>query len=171
MEPKDHAVKRLDRGERIREEARRALEHGQSPKTPLSLQANFRVEGLTPTAPPAVRPPGTRFLELTRMKTVTSGEGNPLLGKETPSALTAQINAELERLRPANRAQRAGTLLGLLDRLQLADPHRGAALSLRRKALRLLFGEGFFRSEQDLSDERGPHARGGMTGTDDERRD
>ena len=54
----DHDVKRLSRAERIREEAKRALEHGQVPKRPLSLHPSFRVEGLTPTAPPDVSPPG-----------------------------------------------------------------------------------------------------------------
>ena len=170
MEQNDHDVRRLGRAERVREEAKRALEYGQVPKRPLSLHPTFRVEGLAPTAPPSMPPPGARFLELARMKVVTTREANPLLRKENTSYLTARIEGELQRLTPANRTHRASELLDLVGLLQTAEPHGQAALALRRKVLTALFGEHFLKSEQDQPKERGPRGRGGSVAPEDERR-
>jgi hypothetical protein len=170
VEKDNHDVERLGRAERIREEAKRALEYGQVPKRPLSLHPTFRVEGLTPTAPTAMPAPGARFLELARMKVVTTREGNPLLRNENASYLTARIEGELERLTPASRMHRSAEMLDLVGQLQSADPHRQAALALRRKVLVALFGERFLQSEQDLPKERGARGRGGSVAPNDERR-
>lgn len=43
-------TKTLSRTEHIREEAKRAVEYGQTPKRPLSLAPRFRVEARAPTA-------------------------------------------------------------------------------------------------------------------------
>ena len=171
IEYKSCAVKKLGRAERIREEAKRALEYGQIPKRPLSLHPTFGAEGLTFVAPFGGPPPGARFLELARMKVVTTRDGNPLLRKENPSYLSARIDGELERLTPANRAQHASELLDLIGQLHIADPHGQSALALHRKALSALFGERFLKSERDLPKERGSRGRGGSAGPDDERRE
>ena len=166
MESED--VRKISRAVRIEEEAKRALEHGQIPKRPLSLHPSFRVEALVRTAPITARAPGAKFLELSRMKVVTSRDGNPLIPKESPSYLTGRIEAELSRLTPETRAQRSGGLLELLGSLQTAEPHGQAALALRRKVLAALFGERFLKSERDLPTERGPRAQGGAVRPGDE---
>jgi hypothetical protein len=163
-EYKDHAVKKLSRAERIREETKRALEYNQVPKRPLSLHPTFRVEGLVRVAPITGRPPGARFLELARMKAVSSRHDNPLLRKENASYLTARIDGELQRLTPATRAQHAAELLDFIGQLQIADPHSQSTLALRRKTLIALFGERLLKSEQDLPKERDAHGRGGSAG-------
>ena len=158
MEYRNPDVRKLTRSERIKEEAKRALEYGQVPKRPLSLHPTFRVEGLTSTVPHRVQSPGTRCLELARMKVVTSRRDNPLLPKEGASYIAARIDTELQRLTPSNRAQRASELLELVGLLQAIDPHRESTLTL-------------FRSEKELPKERGPLGRGGAVGPESERRD
>ncbi len=167
MDEKQSEVQHLSRAEHIREEARRALEFGLTPRRPISLAPRFRVEGLAQTAPPRTEGPGARFHELSRVKVVASRAGNPLFQEESASLLTAQVRDELKRLDPANRTARAEKVLELLARLQIADPHGEAASALRRKALTALFGERFLKSEDTLSHDRGPHGRGGHAGDAD----
>ena len=172
MEHRDTEIKKLSRPERIREEAKRALEYGQAPKQPLSLHPTFRVEGLTSTAPRVLHGPGTRFLEASRVKVVRSREGHPLLPKESATYLAARIEGELHRLTPENRSQHAAELLGLLSQLHLASPHDQSWQALRRRVLAALFGQAFLeQSERHPSPERGPNGRGGSTGNGGERRE
>jgi hypothetical protein len=105
------------------------------------------------------------------MKLVTSREGNPLLRNENASYIAARIDAELQRVRPANRAQRASELLDLMGLLQVIDPHRESTLTLSRRVRNALFGERLLQSEKGLPKERGPLGRGGAMGPEGERRD
>jgi len=161
MERIDSDLARMGRAERIREETKRALEYGQSPKRPLSLNANFRVEGLAAVTPPAMEAPGARFLELSRMKVVTSRAENQLLRQETAASLTARIDSELQRLTQDNRQEKAGELLDLVAQLQIADPHGEGTATLHRKVLAAVFGENALASGRDLPKERGSDGRGG----------
>lgn len=160
-------VTQLSRAERIREEAKRAAQHGQAPKTPLSLHPTFRVEGLTSTAP-AAAPPGASFLELSRKMLVTTREGNRLVRQESAALLAAQINDGLQRVTPKNRAQLAPEILAAISSLQIASPHAESTAAIRRKVLTALFGESFFESEKDLPMTRG-HSRGGSVEPNAER--
>jgi hypothetical protein len=160
-------VRRLGRAERVREETRRAEEHGQVPKRPMSLHPSFRVEGLTRVAP-STAPPGGRFLESSRKRIVTSRDGNPLQEQQDPAFLTAQINDELRRLTPANRALRASKILDAVALLQLADPHGQSTWDLRRKVLATVFGERFLDSEENLPTTRSTGAHGGSVRSDNE---
>lgn len=172
MDNKDHAVKNLPRAERIREEARRALEFGYTPKAAISLDSAFRVEGLVATAPPSPDLPGARFLDNVRMEIMTSRDAIPATLQHIDSAdvLTAQIEAQLSRMTPGETAERTDTVLETLARLQQADPHRGATASLRGKVASALFGDSYLKSEQNLSGASTTALGGNAGGTDDGRK-
>jgi hypothetical protein len=66
-------------------------------------------------------------------------------------------------MQPGDDAGRAEATLDLLARLQIADPNGRASTSLRRKALTLLFGEGFFSNAHTLTADDGSSASGPST--------
>jgi hypothetical protein len=169
MDERHAEVQHLSRAERIREETRRALDLGFTPKTPISIASNFRVEGLAHVAPPRAAAPGRRFTEMSRVKVAAVRDGNPYLREENPALLSAQLKDELKRLTPESRHLQSAAVLDLLSRLQAADPHGEANDSLRRKALVALFGDRFLKSEDGLSHERGAHGRGGRLSAEEDR--
>jgi hypothetical protein len=159
MENHDERLKQLNRSDRIREEAKRAAEFGQSPKRPLSLHPNMRVEELAAAPRPRYSGeivPGEEFLKLSRVKIVGSRSANPLIPKESPRYLAQQIDRELKRsVNPP-----AGNLLDMLGSLTSVDPHGEATEALRQRVLGKVFGERYFESEHDLPKERGSRGRG-----------
>jgi hypothetical protein len=160
MENNEQQIKQLSRSERIREEAKRALEFGQAPKRPLSLQPNFRVEGLAAAPRPqcsAENGPGEQFLNLSRVKVVSSLSSNPFTPKENAAYLTEQIQHELGR---SSGQKQSSKLLDLLSRLTNAAANSQTTETLRRKVLSHVFGEHYLQSEQDLPKERGTKALG-----------
>lgn len=159
MENHDERLKQLNRADRIREEAKRAMEFGQSPKRPLSLHPNMRVEGLAAAPRPQCSgeiAPGEEFLKLSRVKIVGSRTANPFIRKESPRYLAEQIDRELKR--SAN--PQVGNLLEMLASLTSTDPNGERTEALRRRVLSRVFGERYFESERDLSKERGSRGRG-----------
>jgi hypothetical protein len=169
MENLDESLKKLSRAERIREEAKRAQEFGQTPKRPLSLHPNFRVEGLTAASRPqcsADSAPGEQFLKLSRVKIGSSRSSNWLVPKESPGYFKEQIESELKR---AHDPQNASKLLELLSGLTNVDPRSQATDSLRRRVLNQVFGQSYFQSERDLPKERGPRGVGNSLFTSKEK--
>jgi hypothetical protein len=160
MEKNDEGLKQLNRSDRIREEAKRALEFGQTPKRPLSLHPNMRVEGLTAAPRPqcsADNAPGEEFLKSSRVKIVSSRSANPLIAKQSTHFLAEQIQHELKR---ATDPQQAAKVLEMLNSLTNADPHGETTQALRRKVLGRVFGERYFESERNLPQERSSRGRG-----------
>jgi hypothetical protein len=160
MENSDNRLKQLSRSDRIREEAKRALEFGLTPKRSLSLHPAFRVEALARAPHPSCFPenaPGEQFLKLASVKVVSSRSNNPLIAKENPRYLADQIDYELKR---SSNPQQTGKILELLGSLTSAEPNSQTTETLRRRVLTQLFGERYFQSEHDLPKERGSRARG-----------
>jgi hypothetical protein len=160
MENNAQQIKQLSRTDRIREEAKRALEFGQAPKRPLSLQPNFRVEGLAAAPRPqcaAENAPGEQFLSLSRVQVVSSLSTNPFVAKENPTYLAEQIQHELGR---SSGQKQNSKLLDLLSRLTNAAANSQTTETLRRKVLSHVFGERYLQSEQNLPKERGAKAMG-----------
>jgi hypothetical protein len=160
MDKSDERLKQLSRSDQIREESKRALEFGQAPKRPLSLNANFRVAGLTAAPRPHCSPesaPSEAFLNSSRVKIVSSSNSNPLIPKVNPRYLAEQIEYELQR---AGDPQRAGKLLDLMSNLTSVDPNSQTTGALRRRVFTHVFGERYFESERDLPKERGTRGRG-----------
>ena len=160
MDKNDEGLKQLSRSDRIREEALRALEFGQTPKRPLSLHPSMRVEGLTAAPRPqcsAENAPGEQFLLSSRVQIVSSRSANPLLSKQSPHFLAEQIQHELKR---ASDPQQSGKVLEMLSSLVNADPHGERTQALRRKVLGQVFGERYFESERNLPQERGSRGSG-----------
>jgi hypothetical protein len=152
MDRKYQVAKDLSRNDHIKEEARRALEFGQTPKRPVSVDAKFRVEGLVATTPPSPEPPGARFLDNARMEILTSRSDIPAVLQSNDSAevLASLIESQLQRIAPDDTDDRAGAVLDNLARLQHADP-RSTTATLRRKVFSALFGDAYAKSEQNLT--------------------
>lgn len=152
MDRKDQALRKLSRTEHIKEEARRALEFGQSPKRAVSLDANFRVEGLIATSPPSPEPPSAEFLHNSRMEVLSSRSDIPatLQSHDKPEVIASLLESQLQRIAPGEADGQAVSVLDTLARLQTADS-RAAPATLRRKVFATLFGDSFAKSEQNLS--------------------
>jgi hypothetical protein len=160
MDKSDERLKQLSRSEQIREESKRALEFGQSPKRPMSLNTNFRVAGLTAAPHPHCSPesaPSEVFLNSSRVRIASSSNANPLIPKVNPRYLAEQVEHELQR---AGDPQRAGKLLDLMGGLTSVDPNSQSTGALRRRVFTHVFGERYFESERDLPKERGTRGRG-----------
>lgn len=150
MDRKYQALKDLSRNDHIKEEARRALEFGQAPKRPVSVDAKFRVEGLVATTPPNPEPPSPRFLDNARVEILASRSDIPaaLQSNDSPEALASMIESQLQRMAPGDADDRADAVLDSLARLQHADP-RSTTTTLRRKVFAALFGDAYAKSEQN----------------------
>ena len=167
MERNEDSIKHLSRAERIREEAKRALEFGQVPKRPMSLHDRFRVEALTPVRPMDVRVlrPGQQRARVDQnVQRVMSRSANQFLQPPNADYLRVAVEAELKGLTANNQPERGTRILRLMSELLSATPHDETAHLLHRKVMTTLFGEEYFKSEQDTSRARGPQGRGGSVG-------
>jgi len=167
MERKDDAVKQLSRTERIREEAKRALEFGQSPKRPISLHSRFRVEALTSVTPiqgRILRPEQQRVRVDQNVQRVMSRSANKLIQPASVDYLRVAIEAHLKSLTSNTNPELSAKILRLTGELLSVAPNDETTRLLQRKVVTRLFGEEYFQSEQALSQSRGPQGRGGTVG-------
>lgn len=165
MNPLDfrhEAVKQLSRAEHIREETKRALEFGQVPKTPTSIRKNFRVDGLVPVV--LNRACDAQPAAGQTVQRVISRSANSFLPSENPKYLRAAIEAELDRMTPANRSKASAKLLALATELIAAAPNDDKSIRLHRRVMIEAFGEEYLQSEQSPCEGRGPKGRSGSAG-------
>jgi len=143
--PKD-----LSRVDHIKEESRRALEYGQSPRCSISLAPKFRVEGIMPMplSPASTIAPSCEeaFKNDFDFKGSIPRAENPYIHLANADALCAMIEANLERLDPKNRVDLVPQILALFGNVasQIQDVKR--LESLHKRVLIAAFGEGYFKN-------------------------
>jgi hypothetical protein len=141
----------LSRSERIREELRRAGEFGQSPRRPISVARNFRIESLTRVlvAPPVAEcnAPASRLVA----RPIAPRRGNPYANLAHSGTLLAAVEDGLKRLPHAAREQLIPTLLADYGdySAQAKDPEQLKAL--QQRVLQAVFGEDFFKNMRGAS--------------------
>lgn len=134
----------LSRSEHIKEETRRALAFGQSPKKPLSLARRFRVEGVTRMEPPADVARGEELPVMQVAPMAAPRTGNPYAQLAEPASLLSEIDELLQRIDDGNRTQLTPRLLDLYGDFaaQVTDPAQLQAL--QQRVVGAAFGARYF---------------------------
>lgn len=147
---KQDIPKDLSRVDHIREESKRALEYGQSPRSPISLARNFRVEGIVPMplSPASTIAPSCEEAfknDYDFMGSIPRAE-NPYIHLANTDALCTMIEANLERLDPNNRGELVPQILAQFGDVasQIQDVKR--LESLHKRVLIAAFGESYFKN-------------------------
>ncbi|MCP4427811.1 MAG: hypothetical protein GY803_25290 [Chloroflexi bacterium] len=157
---KQDIPKDLSRVDHIREESKRALEYGQSPRRPISLAQNFRVEGIMPVPMSPTSTIAPSFEEAFKNDFDFKGSipraENSHVRLASTDALCTAIEANLERLDPKNRGELVPQILALFGDVasQIQDVKRFE--SLHKRVLIAAFGEGYFKNMGGREGSRAP---------------
>jgi hypothetical protein len=139
----------MGRNEQIREESRRALEYGQSPRTPISLAPRFRVEGLTPVLvshAAVITPSSCEDAYKANFQSSVPRRSNPYAALPSADILTSTIEGHLAMLTPANHKELAPRILSYFGDLAAQVRDVQSIESLHKRVLLAVFGEGYFKN-------------------------
>ncbi|HVB72849.1 MAG TPA: hypothetical protein VNE38_04770 [Ktedonobacteraceae bacterium] len=146
--PKD-----MSRDEQIKQETQLALEHNLSPHSPVSLDRNFRVEGITPTMLSSSSTLIPSFEVACRndldFQDAIPRSVNPYRQLASPEALRMLIESELKSLTSENRELLLPRILEQLGDAASQLPDAESIASLHKKVLITMFGEEYFKNVKE----------------------